>query len=423
MPACATQGCKSRPRGNDTLCITCKSRDDVSVTDEGQATGGSDASEDVSQKNSQTDVVSSRDVTVVNELLMYTAYHRKGSTRDDLIRMLCSFYKEEQMKDAKDLLWATFSSHNCLGQYVDRRDSVNKLKVQAICEDIYKALGLIEDQPDIHVNYCAVDWSMIPKIAPGSTDDVSTALKLSELEAKFAVICNRIGSLESESQTHGALIHEVDSKTDALKREVLKMSDSSDHDDDDVPSSAQQEADAVPNSESNGVATNTEAAPGTSAAVVESNEERPQDDDGGGPFLRPTHEVRSEKKANRSQQRRLYSQVSKSGGASNSTPNRKGGNAKVVGLASGTGLRSAPMPNRDFFVYRVHKDDGVEKIRAFLNRKKLNLKNIELTSHESAKFNSFKVTVDPKDVDTITNAQFWEKGICIRRWYQKSIES
>jgi hypothetical protein len=47
-----------------------------------------------------------KQVTIVNELLMYVAYHRDGSTKDNMIRLLSSFYNESYIKAAKDILWA-----------------------------------------------------------------------------------------------------------------------------------------------------------------------------------------------------------------------------------------------------------------------------------------------------------------------------
>ena len=132
------------------------------------------------------------------------------------------------------------------------------------------------------------------------------------------------------------------------------------------------------------------------------------------PFLRPTHEVRRERKIARAKERTSYSKMVASN-ADNSKNRRN--NSAVTGQATGTGLRSAPAPNRDFFVYRVHKDDGLDKIKIFLQSKRIKYRNVELTSHASSKFNSFKVAVDVNDTKTITDPNFWEKGICIRRWY------
>ncbi len=64
----------------------------------------------------------------------------------------------------------------------------------------------------------------------------------------------------------------------------------------------------------------------------------------------------------------------------------------IVGLADDdNGLHATPMPNQDFFVYRVHKDDGVDVMSEYLRRKNVVVHEIIKKSHESSKFNSFKV--------------------------------
>ena len=207
MPSCDTQGCRGKPKANEALCSKCKSDLANEVVNAGTA------EDDISAPDSAVQQVMTADskVTVVNELLMYVACHRSGSTRDNTIRVLCSFYCEEEIKAAKDLLWNSCSSLNCLDEYIDRRESINKPKVHALCEDIYKAIGQIQDQ-ERTVSFYAADWSIVPKVKPESITDVSTAEKLSLLEAKFDIMCNRVSSLEGDTKTHSALIYEVSQK-------------------------------------------------------------------------------------------------------------------------------------------------------------------------------------------------------------------
>ncbi len=51
------------------------------------------------------------------------------------------------------------------------------------------------------------------------------------------------------------------------------------------------------------------------------------------------------------------------------------------------------MPNQDFFVYRVHKDDGVDVMSEYLGKTDVVVCEISKKNHESSKFNSFKVAV------------------------------
>ncbi len=63
------------------------------------------------------------------------------------------------------------------------------------------------------------------------------------------------------------------------------------------------------------------------------------------------------------------------------------------------------MPNHNFFVYRVHKDDGVDVMSEYLRMKNVVVRQIIKKSDESSKFNSFKVVVVLSDSDRIVDAQ------------------
>lgn len=426
MPACGTPGCRGRPKIGDTLCSKCKNE----VPDVGGDEVTDGAAQHVNQNAAQSAAPSDSsgssvrgEVCIVNELLMYTAYHRSRSTRDNLIRLLCSFYNEDEIKAAKDMLWASCKSFDCLEDYVDRRESVNKPKVHAMCEDIYKAIGQVEDH-GVVVNFYAADWSKVPKIMPESITDVSTATKLSELEAKFEMMCNKINVLETESKSHGVLIQEVSKQcsdaTNVHKSDhpaavpnrhdhsaaVPKPDDPHDaeKDDDDVHQQSVNDDPMLPGGPN--------IPSDTSDAGESSNTQ--------GPFLRPTHEIRKEKKQARSKERNSYSHVAAS--KPGAQQNRKN-NSTVTGRATGTGLRSAPSPSRDFFVYRVHKDDGLGKIKNFLQLKNIEFRNVELSSHPSSKFNSYKVAVSIDDAKFISDPNFWEKGICVRKWFNRDTKN
>ncbi len=76
------------------------------------------------------------------------------------------------------------------------------------------------------------------------------------------------------------------------------------------------------------------------------------------------------------------------------------------------------MHNQNFFVYSVHKDDGVDVMFQYLRKKNVVVREIIKNSHESSKFNSFKVAVVLSDADRVANAQFWPHGIYIGRWHE-----
>ena len=206
----------------------------------------------------------------------------------------------------KDLLWDSCSSLNCLDEYIDRRESINKPKVHALCEDIYKAIGQIQDQ-ERTVSFYAADWSIVPKVKPESITDVSTAEKLSLLEAKFDIMCNRVSSLEGDTKTHSALIHEVSQKLASCNTAAVE---------DDQPGEDQSDPLADPEVPDN--ANHQQPQPTGGDEAQEDGSEIPasnnslninaaEGSEAEDPFLRPTHEVRRERKIARAKERTSYS--------------------------------------------------------------------------------------------------------------------
>ena len=80
------------------------------------------------------------------------------------------------------------------------------------------------------------------------------------------------------------------------------------------------------------------------------------------------------------------------------------------------GLRSTPRPSRDFFVYRVHKDDGEKQLQDYLIGKKVEVVSLLKISHNNAKFNSFHLVISKNHAPTVLDSNFWPSGINIRKW-------
>ena len=98
----------------------------------------------------------------------------------------------------------------------------------------------------------------------------------------------------------------------------------------------------------------------------------------------------------------------------------RGGN-KIVGKAKNSGLSSASTPTlSNFFISRVNKSVTVEKIKNYLRTRGVQQRNLIKTSHRDAENASFKLTIEPKDVNRVFNENFWPEGIWIRQWYEKS---
>ena len=121
-------------------------------------------------------------------------------------------------------------------------------------------------------------------------------------------------------------------------------------------------------------------------------------------FQRPRDQMRREQKKRKQETR---AQTANSGRQSS-----------IVGLAANTSLRAAPLPSRDVFIARVHKDDGVVEMENFIKAKGITPRNLTLVCHEESKFNSFRLTVSVEDMVKVMDPAIWPKGVKLRRWFE-----
>jgi hypothetical protein len=92
----------------------------------------------------------------------------------------------------------------------------------------------------------------------------------------------------------------------------------------------------------------------------------------------------------------------------------------IRGTGSKTlGLRGAPEPSRDIFVYRVLKQYGEGDIRDHLKNNGVEARSIQRTSHDDAKFRSFHVEISKSDLPKVMVPAFWNDGVCVAPWYRR----
>ena len=329
---------------------------------------------------------------IIDEVLMYANQHRHSSTRDNLVKVLsCSFTLEEVVK-AKDKLITELDELILSDRKKNRKDSQNRSEKMKVCEDIIDALSDIDEHGEVELVCAAVRWAKIPKIDPESISDVSVAEKLVQLEAKFSILESSLSEIKA---------HQV-AMEDRKMSEPKKVSGK--------PTSSVSGSSAKPLlSEIVARGSGGSQQMATTGTSDKSLVQKPAENLSSG----------SEKLSNvhddgfriSSEQRKK--QVRKEQTARNTKRNR----VHVSGSAKNAkGLRSTPRPNRDFFVYRVHKDDGEKQLHEYLTGKNIEVVNLEKISHEDAKFNSFHLSISIDYAATVLDSNFWPSGINIRKW-------
>ena len=75
-----------------------------------------------------------------------------------------------------------------------------------------------------------------------------------------------------------------------------------------------------------------------------------------------------------------------------------------------------PPPDRDFFICRVHKSDGVSEVGEYITRKGVKFRKLTKASNNNAKMNSFKLTISVNDINKVKYHLLCPKGWNVRRW-------
>ncbi len=88
----------------------------------------------------------------------------------------------------------------------------------------------------------------------------------------------------------------------------------------------------------------------------------------------------------------------------------------ITGQATDTGLPSSALPNRSFFISRVHNSAGLQRMAQHIRNEGVDFVELTLTSQEHAVYNSFKLSVNVNDTANIKDPNFWQSGVFVRKW-------
>lgn len=385
---------------------------------------------------------------LVSEFLMYANHHRKTSSKDSLVNALSVFFSPDDVKEAQALLWSEFEDKGFLPEVRNRRDSPNRTETMALCEDVICALAEIEEQ-GIVLSCHAKFWNKIPKAAPESTHEVSVANKVAELESRLSLYdhalatiradvtnnLSRIVKAEDEGKTHGQLIQQVIAADAARDKEWPR------------PSGLGTSSNSTSNNAANNV--NVTPAPVAAAAPpvvllpantnsttvgvngISGGRQRCNSTPNVGaltseterPFIRQSWDRRRQQRQEQRQDRRNttnqdnnINQQRQGGRYSNQGTRSMGARATVIGQASGTGLNAAPMPSRDFFIWRVQKGTTVDQMGQYIRQKGVDYRELVQMNHAESANASFKLSVSFSDADKLRDSSFWPDGIWVRKW-------
>lgn len=366
-PQCNTANCKGKPKHGETLCAKCKKSTAVGATSQNN------------DNNQQPELV-------VNEVLMYAEYHRNGAAKDNIIRVIASHFSVEDLYAARGVLIEKGGALISADLMRSRKDSNNRTEKMKVSEDILEALELIEG----HVNcmFVAHNWLDLPKCGPEEVSELSVAEKVAVHDAKFKSYDDTLSTMQAQLMTVMDRLSQQNVPSKPLLSDV-------------VAGTATKQVAVVSQAPSMVTVQSAPQSAGSSGA-----------NDG---YMIPPHERRRiNKQAHRTQRdqsNRPHSQEQHAPGG------RRGRRPHIVGQSNDSqGLRATPTPDREFFVYRVHKDDGEDELKQYITSKDVDVRQLIKTSHDESKFNSFRLVVSQDDMEKVMDPAMWPRGVCIRRW-------
>jgi hypothetical protein len=390
MAVCVAVGCKGKPKQNETLRSKCKK--------------SSANAEDVNYDN-----------LIINEVLWYADQHRHAATKDGIIKVLTCHFSLDDVNTAKAMLLSKCGDYINPERKKNRKDSPNRTEKMKVCEDIVDAFFDIDDHIDL--TCVALKWTKTIKVAPEEVPDLFLAEKVVALESKFKLYEDSLSELKArqlllEEQQGKPLMSQVVAGGPRPPQSATVSSPGGRS----TPNrKGSLQINQMRQREMQGGRNTPGGRRGSQADSVPARLSQPnvgnsgQGDQGGG-FVFPSDQRRRMMRYDSNTQRQQPDAKS----------HERPHNARhtVVGQSNdATGLRATPMPSRDFFIYRVHKDDGAKELTDYLSKNGVTVRVLNIKSHDEAKYNSFKLSVSTDDAVKVNDPQFWPSGIYVRRWH------
>ncbi len=124
--------------------------------------------------------------TIKNELLMYTEWHRHGSTREVLENIRSGHFSAEHVDEARSCLVSELDDLGFFHPDIlkQRQSSNNRTEVITICGDIIKTLEDLE-RNHIEIDFVAKNWDILPKYKSEESTNLSIAERMAEFKETF----------------------------------------------------------------------------------------------------------------------------------------------------------------------------------------------------------------------------------------------
>ena len=339
---------------------------------------------------------------IKDELLCYVSNYFAKSSRDNIKRILHSFYTKSDISVAKNILASVFQNDTRISQCLQiRKDSIHRAAHEADLSDILDVFDKIDasDDGDDPPLFVAANVERIPKCSP-------------EEMSPFG-FSDRLASIESLLQKHDSAISRIEPTVVTLSESMANISNVTTYDSRPPPSSERSDyRNALVSNVASGAGVIIPSAMAGSRPTSGAPPYR-------GPPLLPSRYGGRQRNMD-SISARGQSQFSRHDNQGYTTVmGRKRRNTLNYGnRASTSSFRAAPRVSK-IFVCRVDQNVSDNDVKSWVTDSHIDVINFERKSKDEAMYKSFCVTVNFADEDKLLADDFWPDGVGYKKFFTR----
>lgn len=422
---------------SENTCDSCGAKgDDVYLRVDG--TYWCDACDDGQTHLKTVDPTDDTNDPVINELLCYVQFHVQRSTKENIAACVGRFYSLERVVEARDLLSRMYDS-KLSTKLKNRRNTSNKMKIEQTSDDIVTAMVEL-DRKGIETNFVAKNVLQLPRCDPKDIDPYATLHRLLMLEERVKSLETGVGDnkadllMQNDNMTKMKQV--IDTHELLLTTKLLPTSPSY------ADVTGQNGIQNKPGKTQSKQLPKKVPHPPEKVPHPPGKVPQPEDKDGPGPGATGGGDVPlpqtpvdtsnpkdkdepSDEPADDDGDRNVVNNGDSGNDkwkvvGRNGKPQKPFTRQKIRGSAQTDDVLGAPLPNRDFFVSRVHSSTNDNKLKQFISKNGIKQVGFVLVSNDKAKFKSYKLTVPSSDVNKVMVADKWPIGVCVEPWKDRS---
>ena len=360
------------------------------------------------------------DITILDPLLSYISYGLSCGSRANVKNAILGFFTYEEIVDAKNTLFDKCSQYkDVIGEPHRRKDSVARSEIEAHLIDILNAICALDKKakmPTFAVSF--MSFGQIPKSPPEQLNNISLVDRLNRLEdtqdeikiildrtvAENYAVKEELKFLQNNRSTYARVVSSPAKQAAHVQPSTVSMPYQ-----DKVPSIPaisidQDKASSLPASTAKHQISRGSSSRGRGAPSSSLHGE--------------THQVNHLKfpEHHRSAQSLNSGLSDTHDGFQIPKYHQKKKNSFLTGKKTAPGIRCAPEPSRYLFIYRVHSDTSESDMKNFIESQDINVRSFSCTSHQEAKYKSFKLEVSVNDFNNLFDDELWPAGVRIRKF-------